>query len=196
MSIFDGIEDLNIIGITKVKIINDLAYSGILVYNLKEKKITNIHFNSTKPIFTKYFSSVLFLNYTDIYLNLLNELEVKPDCYIVNSSGQIHPFYYGAACDLGLKIKSPVIGYTEKLLFGELRKAQNEVNYFEVLFGDRLLGYAIPRLKSKKFYYISVGNNISLNTAKKTFLKMDLTLLNYIKAKLNEFIRLNNKAED
>lgn len=196
VDLLDTVVNFDLIGIIKVKLIEKLAYSGILIYDLKEKRIVDTHFKSYKPLFTKYFPSILFLNHTGIYLDLLRDLEIKPDCYIINSSGQIHPFYYGAACDFGLKVKVPVIGYTNKLLFGALRTSKKNSNIFEVFHEERLLGFAIPKPNSKKFFYISVGNNISLDTAKKLFLKLDLKLLSDIKVKLNNFIHLNVKTKN
>ena len=165
-----------------------MAYSGLLIYDINNKKIINTIFKSFKPLFTEYFSSILFLNQTDIYLNLVKDLKIVPDCYIVNSSGQIHPFFYGGACDFGLKINIPVIGYTKKLLFGE--KDRDELqNISRIYYQDRLLGYAIPKPGSQKFLYISVGNNISLKTAKEVFLKVNLKMISILKQKLNSFSR-------
>lgn len=189
MSLVDKRTDYNLIGLINIRFIEDLAYSGLLIYDIKDKEIVNTNFNSFKPLFTEYFSSILFLNQTDIYLDLLKDLKIVPDCYVVNSSGQIHPFLYGGACDFGLKVDVPVIGYTKKLLFGELKKTNENLDISGIYYQDRLLGYAIPKPGSKKFLYISVGNNISLKTAKEVFLKVNLTMISILKQKLNSFIR-------
>ena len=164
-----------------------MAHSGLLIYDIEDKEIVYTNFNSFKPLFTEYFSSILFLNQTDIYLDLVKDLKIVPDCYVVNSSGQIHPFLYGGACDFGLKVNVPVIGYTKKLLFGELKEINENLNISGIYYQDRLLGYAVPKPGSKNFLYISVGNNISLETARKVFLKVDLTMINILKQKLNSF---------
>jgi len=117
-------------------------------------------------------------------------LKLIPDCYIINSSGQIHPFFYGGACDFGLKLKTntPVIGYTKQLLFGALKKISGNSEIYGVYNENLLIGYAIPKPNSKKYNYISVGNNISLETAKKVFLSIDLNLMSILKQRLNSFI--------
>ncbi len=120
----------NLLGFVKIKFRNDLAYSGIIIQDLCENKIIETNFKSFEPIFVKYFPSVLFLNRTDIYLDLIKDLEVVPDCYILNSGGQIHPFLHGCACDVGLKLDVPVIGYTKKLLFGKLKKKKGGFRSF------------------------------------------------------------------
>jgi len=128
------------------------------------------------------------LNQTEIYLDLIHDLKLIPDCYIINSSGQIHPFLYGGACDFGLKLKTntPVIGYTKQLLFGALKKIKDNLEIYGVYYEKLLVGYAIPKSK-KKYYYISIGNNISLETAKKVFLSIDLNLISILKQSLNSF---------
>ena len=146
-------------------------------------------FKCLKPKFTEYFPSILFLNQTDIYLDLTKDLDIPLDCYVTNSSGQIHPYLYGCACDFGLKIKTPVIGYTKKLLFGELRENKQNPNIPGVYSQDSLIGYAIPKPNSKNYLYISVGNNISLQSALKLLLKIDLMILRKLDIDLNSYIQ-------
>ena len=169
--------------------IEDLAYSGLIVYNINNKEIVNLFFQTFKPIFTEYFSSILFLNQTEIYLDLIKNIDIIPDCYIVNASGQIHPYFYGAACDFGLQIESPVIGYTKKLLFGGLRINKEKSNISQVYSEENLIGYAIPKPDAKKFYYISIGNNISLKSALTIFKKLDFGLFSSLRNDLNNYIQ-------
>lgn len=122
-------------------------------------------------------------------MDLIKNIDIIPDCYIINASGQIHPYLYGAACDLGLQIESPVIGYTKKLLFGDLRKNKEKLDIPQVYYEDNLIGYAIPKPNSKKFYYISIGNNISLQSALTIFTKLDFGLFNNLRNDLNNYIK-------
>ncbi|MFX0189018.1 MAG: endonuclease V [Candidatus Hodarchaeota archaeon] len=189
VSLIDKNTEYNLIGLIKIRFLEGLAYSGLLIYNISDNEIVNISFKSFKPIFTKYLSSILFLNQTDVYMDLICDSKIVPDCYIVNSSGQIHPFLYGCACDFGLKINIPVIGYTKKLLFGELKETKKNIKFSEIYYQDRILGYAIPKIGSKRYFYISVGNNISLKSAMDVFLKLNLKMMRILKQKLNSFIR-------
>lgn len=122
-------------------------------------------------------------------MDLIKDLDIPLDCYVTNSSGQIHPYLYGCACDFGLKIKTPVIGYTKKLLFGELRENKQNPNIPGVYSQDSLIGYAIPKPNSKNYLYISVGNNISLQSALKLLLKIDLMILRKLDIDLNSYIQ-------
>ncbi len=189
ISLIDKITNFNIIGIINTRLIEDLSYSGLIIYNINDKEIVKIFFKTFKPIFTEYFSSILYLNQTEIYLDLIKNIDIIPDCYIINASGQIHPYFYGAACDFGLQIETPVIGYTKKLLFGELRINKEKSNISQVYSEENLIGYAIPKLNTKKFYYISVGNNISLQSALTIFTQLDLGLFSSLRNDLNNYIQ-------
>lgn len=188
LNLTDNKENFNLVGIIKTKIINEVAYSGILFYDISKKEPLDMTFKSTKPSFIKYFPSILFLNLTKTWLNLIKDLKEIPDCHIVNASGQIHPYLFGAACDFGLKVDVSVIGYTKKLLFGEFSKKEN-VDFNGIYYKDTLIGYAVPKPNSKKFLYLSVGNNISLETALNLFLKIDLNILSLLKGELNNYIK-------
>ena len=187
--LIDKITKYNLIGIINLKISENLAYSALLIYDIKGKNITDIKFKSYKPIFTEYFPSILFLNQTEIYLDLIKDIKIIPDCYIINASVQIHPYLYGAACDFGLQTETPVVGYTKKLLFGELRKINENLNIPEIYYREKLIGYAIPKPNSKKFLYVSVGNNISLITTLKLFNIMDFEIFSVLSGRLNNFIQ-------
>jgi len=97
--------------------------------------------------------------------------------------------YTDGACDFGLIIKTPVIGYTKKLLFGEQRENKQNPNIPGVYSQDSLIGYAIPKPNSKNYLYISVGNNISLQSALKLLLNIDLIILRKLDIDLNSYIQ-------
>ncbi|TFG29228.1 MAG: hypothetical protein EU532_03510 [Promethearchaeota archaeon] len=181
--------EYNIIGIIKTKVWKENAYSGLKIYDLRKNKEIDTTFRSYKPIFPNYFPSILFLNHTEIYMDLIKNIDISVDCCIINTSGQIHPYLYGSACDLGLKIKIPVIGYTKNLLFGELGEIKESPNILGVFFQKSLIGYAVSKPNSKKFFYLSVGNNISLQSALRVFLKIDYNLFSTLNNELNNFFR-------
>ncbi|MFX1316125.1 MAG: endonuclease V [Promethearchaeota archaeon] len=173
----------------KIKILKETTYSGAIIYDCNEKTILMSYFNRDKPKFSTYLPSILFLYQTDLYLNLNRRIKEKLDCYIVNSSGQLHPYLFGAACDFGLRINTPVIGYTKKLLYGNIKINGEPQNFHGISSNDHLIGYAIPRPNSKKYFYISIGNNLSLQKALNIFLKLDLTLISKLNTMLNDYIK-------
>jgi len=128
-----------------------------------------------------------------MYLNIIKDVNIIPDCYILNTSGQIHPYLFGAACDLGLQIEIPTVGYTKKLLFGEIRDDEKYQTMPRIYYGDRLIGYAFPKPNSKKFLYISVGNNISLHSTVNIFLKLNFRIFSKLRNELSNSIQDKEK---
>jgi len=175
--------------IIKLKVLKEIACIGAYFYDLNKQKLKNSLFKVYKTRFSEYFPSVLFLNQSEIYLKFLNGFDELPDCFILNSSGQIHPYLYGTACDVGLHFEVPVIGYTKKLLFGQI-KSNNKKGYIPGVYSnDLLIGYAVPKLTSSKYLYVSVGNNITLEKVLETFLKIDFQIFSRLSIEVNNFVQ-------
>ncbi len=188
--------DIKNIGIIKLKVLKKIACIGVYFYDLFKQKLKNSVFKVYKTRFSNYFPSVLFLNQSEIYIKFLNDFDVPPDCYILNSSGQIHPYLYGTACDVGLHLEVPVIGYTKKLLYGQIKRYKKKGDIFGVYTNDLLIGYAVPKLTSSKYLYISIGNNITLQKALETFLKIDFQIFSTLNAELNNNLQsFQNKSK-
>lgn len=180
--------DIKTVGIIKNKVKGKMIWSGAFLYDLIKDNIYFRTFTSQKPIFTKYFSTVLFLNQVDNYIELINNIVDQPDCYLINASGRIHPFLFGLTCDIGLKIDIPIFGYTETLLYGRIVKKEESV-LIDVYDDGEKIGLGIPKPNSKKFFFISIGNNLSLNTAKEIFMRITFETFSQIKIDLNNFIQ-------
>ncbi len=185
----DNRKDFNTIGLLKFRIVGSKSFGVADIIDLRLGKSLDTCYKVFCPKFTDYFSTLLFLNHTDIYLDLIGILKVKPDCYIINASGRMHPFFYGVACELGLKNDTSVFGYTKTLLFGKVD--QDTAKEFPIVsYKEDHIGYAVPRINSNKSYYISVGNNISLNTALNLFLKLEPNFHDLLAQKLRKYILL------
>lgn len=178
---------IRLIGIIKLRILNEIAFVGILIYDIDNHIIIDSLYKTFEPRFSQYFPSILFLNQTEIYLSIIKAVKTSPHCYLINVSGQIHPYLFGTACDVGIQTKIPVIGYTKKLLFGRIDTYENKYSFSGVYHNNTLIGYAIPRENSTKSLYISVGNNISLQRALDVFLKIDFKILSKLSIDLNNF---------
>ncbi len=181
--------NIKCIGIIKLKVLKEIACIGAYFYDLNKQKLKNSLFKVYKTRFSEYFPSVLFLNQSEIYVKFLNSFDKSPDCYILNSSGQIHPYLYGTACDVGLHLEVPVIGYTKKLLYGQIKSPIKKGDIPGVYTNDLLIGYAVPKLKFSKYLYVSVGNNITLQKALITFLKIDFQIFSRLSIELNNYIQ-------
>lgn len=87
-----------------------------------------------------------------------NKLEVRPDVIFIKASGILHPRGLGLASHLGLAVDNSVIGITNSPLCGDLK---NDKVYLKGKIKARLLSLK----QGSKPVVVSVGHNISLNTA-------------------------------
>ena len=169
---------INVICALKIKYFDKIAYAGLLLYDINHQIVLDCKIKRFPQRFP-YFSTILFLRDLDIYLHLAKILDKDPDCYLLNASGQLHPFLFGVASDFGIKLKSevPVIGITKTLLIKDVtvenfKNSEDRKIVGDIILIDKLIGKYLSSENSKKGIYISVGNNISLNSAFKIILKM------------------------
>ncbi|XP_025085371.1 LOW QUALITY PROTEIN: endonuclease V-like [Pomacea canaliculata] len=109
---------------------------------------------------------------------LQNAAQYKPDVILVDGNGQLHPREFGLACHLGVLLDMPCIGVAKTLIHVEgvedivthkERKSHLEKrgSVLELKTDSgRTLGLALRSTDSSKNpIYISVGHNISLESA-------------------------------
>ena len=181
--------EINTLICLKIRYFNKLIYAGSLLYDIKKQMTINFDILKFKESFP-YFPTILFLRDLEVYLNLVEEINYHPDCYLLNASGQLHPYLFGVASDFGLNLKSkiPVIGVTKKnlcrnVIINNLKGLNGDKIVGDVLFENKIVGKYLSFKNLKKGIYISVGNNISLNSALKIILKI-------VKYRIPEPIRL------
>ncbi|MDG6229473.1 MAG: endonuclease V [Candidatus Thermoplasmatota archaeon] len=93
--------------------------------------------------------------------NLLAKLSTKPTVLLIDGNGVLHPYHYGIACYVGMRLDMPTIGVAKSKLCGTLDERTRQI-YVD----GHPLGYAFacsPRIK--KPMYISPGHKISVDTA-------------------------------
>jgi len=182
---------INLIACLKIKYYNNVAYAGSILYDIKNQKYKNFKIRKYKQIIP-YFPTLLFLRDLEIYLNLAEQIKFNPDCYILNASGQLHPFLFGVASDFGVKLKEeiPVIGVSKNNLCKSsipinLKELNKSKIVGDIVFKNKLVGKYLLIKNLKNGIYISVGNNISLNFAM-------IIISNLLKYRIPEPIRLLN----
>lgn len=97
-------------------------------------------------------------------------LDNVPDIYIFDGNGYLHPRHMGIATHASFYLNKPTIGIA-KTYFRVDKKTgytepENEAeSYTDIVIGDEVYGRALRTHKNLKPVFISVGNNISLDTA-------------------------------
>jgi len=154
--------------------------------------LTVINFNNNKIVYEdheiikldmEYVSGYLGFREVPVYKVLLERLkstkpEFYPDIVMVDGFGILHVRGFGSASHLGYELNIPTIGVgktlitidgmDEKLIKQQFKdKCKNKGESIE-LFGNsgKLYGYALKGTKdTTNPIYVSVGHNISLDTA-------------------------------
>lgn len=115
-----------------------------------------------KVLFTKanfpYIPTYFYYREGPIILEILDRVKIPPNILLIDGNGLLHPRGLGIATLIGIKTNLPTIGVVKSLLFGKVRGN-------DILVNNKVKGKVV-KLKSKKIY-VSVGNNIDLNTSVK-----------------------------
>ena len=82
---------------------------------------------------------------------------------MIDGNGILHPRKFGLASYVGVMLNLPTIGVTKKLLLGTLSKKRE--NRAMIEHDGDVLGSAVWIGERKRPIYVSVGHNISLETA-------------------------------
>lgn len=104
-------------------------------------------------------------------------LENKPDLYMFDGNGYLHPRHMGIASHASFYLNAPTIGVAKTYFRVEKGLDYNEPNtsagsYTDIEWNGEVYGRALRTHTGIKPVFVSVGNNISLDTAVKITLDM------------------------
>jgi deoxyribonuclease V len=121
-----------------------------------------------------------------IISHAIQNAKLKPDILMCDGHGIIHPRFFGEAVQLGLALNIPSFGVAKNPFIGfstwqSLERVKgkktpiwlNDPNVHRL--NNRKLGYAVCLADRKKPVFISIGFNISLDTALEISLKTTLS---------------------
>jgi deoxyribonuclease V len=106
------------------------------------------------------------LSYREIppTISAIKKLKLKPDVFLVDGQGVMHPYRLGLASHLGLIIAKPTIGAAKSPLCGEVQ-AFTEDGWAPIVDKGEVIGAAVATRKGRNPVYVSIGNMVSLETA-------------------------------
>jgi deoxyribonuclease V len=113
-----------------------------------------------------YLPGYLSFREAPIILKSISKLESKPDCFIFDGNGILHPHNLGLATFLGIILKVPTIGCAKNLLLGRYIEPKKERGSFTYIRDKgRVLGAALRTKTGIKELYVSCGWGVSLKKA-------------------------------
>ncbi|NHJ33309.1 MAG: endonuclease V [Asgard group archaeon] len=141
-----------------------LACAGIVVVDIRTLEPVEEHFEFFEsPI--PYIPSFLHYRESSGYHAVIKHLEEKPNLFLFDGNGIIHPYGIGLASQMGLELKQPTIGIAKKLLFGEFIDPLKKCGYSEIIYEDKIIGAAFQSKDPPvKPIYLSQGHLVNFNT--------------------------------
>lgn len=140
-------------------------------HNVIEKK--QYHGKITVP----YIPGFLAFRELPLVMKTAEQLESSPDIFMFDGNGYLHPRHMGIATHASFYLNAPTIGIAKtyfrvdkKTDYTEPEKAAG--SYTDIVIGGEVYGRALRTHNDVKPVFLSVGNNISLETA--TEITMDL----------------------
>ena len=105
------------------------------------------------------------------------KLGIKPELYVFDGNGYLHPRHMGIASHAALLLQTPAFGiaktYYRVLDTDYTEPAQPAGSYTDIVIGGEVCGRALRTHDGVKPVFVSAGNDISLETA--TALAMQFT---------------------
>jgi deoxyribonuclease V len=97
-------------------------------------------------------------------------LQIKPDLYVFDGNGYLHPRHMGIASQASFDLGAPTFGIaktyfrvSEDAAYAEPEDAPG--SFTDITAGEEVYGRALRTHKGVKPVFVSVGNHISLDTA-------------------------------
>ena len=136
-----------------------------------------------------YIPGLLSFREAPVCLAAIEQLQHKPDAFLIDGQGIAHPRRLGLAAHLGLFLDRPTIGCAKSRLTGTYAEPGLEKGARELLYdGDEVIGAVVRTRTNVKPLFISVGHLCTLEDA------IDLTLICAVKYRLPEPTRLAHQT--
>lgn len=155
---------------------NEYAVCCIVVIDIDTHEvIEKKHFSGRIEV--PYLPGFLAFRELPLILETAKLLENVPDIYIFDGNGYFHPRHMGIATHSSFYLNKPTIGIA-KTYFRVDKKTDytepdNEAGSFtDIIIDGEVYGRALRTHKDVKPVFISIGNNISLDTACSLALKL------------------------
>lgn len=155
---------------------NEYAVCCIVVIDIDTHEvIEKKHFSGRIEV--PYLPGFLAFRELPLILETAKLLENVPDIYIFDGNGYLHPRHMGIATHSSFYLNKPTIGIA-KTYFRVDKKTDytepdNEAGSFtDIIIDGEVYGRALRTHKDVKPVFISIGNNISLDTACSLALKL------------------------
>lgn len=118
------------------------------------------------PVQFPYVPGFLSFREVPVLMQALESLTITPELILCDGQGIAHPRRFGLACHIGVTTGIPSIGVGKTRLIGKHDEpGNNKGDWSKLLHNDELIGAALRTRTNIKPIYVSIGHNISLDSA-------------------------------
>lgn len=120
-----------------------------------------------------YIPTFLAFREIPVIMKAYQKLRKKPDIFILDGQGILHPRKMGIASHFGTLTNSITIGCGKSHLYGKYDDPPNEPLAYRYVYVDgEVRGYALRVKKNTNPVFISPGNNISIQSSLYVIIKL------------------------
>jgi deoxyribonuclease V len=147
----------------------DVAYSGrfsigaVAVLNYQSLSLVE---SKTAQINTRFPYVPTLLSFREIPPSVaaIEKLRFRPDVFLVDGQGIMHPYRLGFASHLGIILGRPSIGVAKSPLIGQVRQFERE-DWAPIIDAGETVGVALLTKDNAMPLYVSIGHMVSLEKA-------------------------------
>ena len=148
-----------------------VAIASIVVIELDTFSVKEVVY-AEKKIDFPYIPTFLAYRELPVILEAYKKVKTKPDAYMIDGQGIIHPRKMGIAAHFGVITDEVSIGVAKSKLVGKFQEPENKKFAAKPVYvDDELRGYVLRTRKNAKPIFVSPGNNISVESAVKVVVK-------------------------
>ena len=149
----------------------DIARASVVVLSFPELQVVDSEVAEC-PVRFPYVPGLLSFREIPPLLQAFSQLQTEPDLVIVDGQGIAHPRRFGLASHLGLILDKPTIGCAKSRLCGQYAEPGLEQGSFtDLIDKDEVIGAAVRTRTNVSVVYVSIGHQISLDSARTLTLK-------------------------
>jgi deoxyribonuclease V len=148
-----------------VSIQNKQAQAAVVVLTFPDFEVVETAL-AQRPASFPYVPGLLTFREGPVLVEAFEKLTRKPDCFMFDGSGYLHPRRIGLACHMGLWLGVPTVANAKTKLCGEFGKLKAKAgSWTPVTHKDEVIGAALRTKKGCKPVFVSAGHLSDLESA-------------------------------
>lgn len=145
---------------------DDHLYAAVVVLDAATLSVVETKTATGRATFP-YIPGLFSFREIPAILEVLSRVEKTPGLIVCDGQGIAHPRRFGLASHLGVLLDIPTIGCAKTQFFGvSTATPQKRGDYVPMQDGEEIIGSELCTQDGVKPVYVSIGNRISLETAR------------------------------